>query len=178
MLKKILVPVDGSASSFRALEHAMMLGKVLDSEIVVAHIAVPYDLAQLRERPKTAKKDAKVVLEGWEAKPAEPAAKVVLEGWEARPSEAALSIAKRKEAAETSIAVARQKAEAAGYMKISFKEVVDVDPALMIVEQAEDMEADLIIMGSRGLGFVRSFLVGSVSSKVLANAPCAVTIVR
>ena len=81
MLKKILVPVDGSASSFRALEHAMMLGKVLDSEIVVAHIAVPYDLAQLRERPKTAKKDAKVVLEGWEAKPAEPAAKVVLEGW-------------------------------------------------------------------------------------------------
>ena len=63
-------------------------------------------------------------------------------------------------------------------MKISFKEVVDVDPALMIVEQAEDMEADLIIMGSRGLGFVRSFLVGSVSSKVLANAPCAVTIVR
>lgn len=162
MLKKILVPVDGSASSFRALEHAMMLGKVLDSEIVVAHIAVPYDLAQLRERPKTAKKDAKVVLEGWEA----------------RPSEAALSIAKRKEAAETSIAVARQKAEAAGYMKISFKEVVDVDPALMIVEQAEDMEADLIIMGSRGLGFVRSFLVGSVSSKVLANAPCAVTIVR
>ena len=59
MLKKILVPVDGSASSFRALEHAICLGKTFDSEIVVSHIAVPYDLAQLRERPKTAKKETK-----------------------------------------------------------------------------------------------------------------------
>ena len=178
MLKKILVPVDGSASSFRALEHAICLGKTFDSEIVVSHIAVPYDLAQLRERPKTAKKEAKTVLEGWEAKPPSEGAKTVLEGWEARPSEAALSIAKRKEAADSALAVAKQKAEKAGYNKIFFREVIDVDPALVIAEQAEELGADLIVMGSRGLGFVRSFLVGSVSNKVLSNANCPVTIVR
>ena len=177
MMKKILVPVDGSASSFRALEHAMHLGKALDSEIVVSHIAVPYDLAQLRERPKAEKKEAKTVIEGWEAKPA-TTAKTVIEGWEARPSEAALSIAKRKEAADSALAVAKQKAEEAGYTKVSFREVVDVDPALVIVEQADEIGADLIVMGSRGLGFVRSFLVGSISNKVLSDAHCAVTIVK
>ena len=177
MLKKILVPVDGSASSFRALEHAMCLGKTFDSEIVVSHIAVPYDLAQLRERPKTAKKETKVVIEGWESKPSE-GAKTAIEGWEARPSEAALSIAKRKEAADSALAVAKQKAEEAGYTKINFREVIDVDPAMVIAEQVEELGADLIVMGSRGLGFVRSLLVGSVSNKVLTNANCPVTIVR
>ena len=170
MLKKILVPVDGSASSFRALEHALCLGKAFDSEIVVSHIAVPYDLGKLRERPKAAKIQSD--------KPEEKPPKVVLEGWEARPSEAAISLAKRKEAADTALVVAKQKAEAAGFTKISFKEVIDVDPAIVIAEQAEELGADLIVMGSRGLGFVRSFLVGSVSNKVLSNAHCAVTIVR
>lgn len=177
MMKKILVPVDGSASSFRALEHAMGLGKALGSEIVVSYIAVPYDLAQLRERPKAAQKEAKVVLEGWESKPAE-SVKTILEGWEARPSEAALSIAKRKEAADSALINAKKKAEEAGYTKISFREVIDVDPALVIVEQADEIGVDLIVMGSRGLGFMRSFIVGSVSNKVIANAHCAVTIVR
>ena len=177
MLNKILVPIDGSANSFRALDHALGLGKLLDSEIVVSHIAVPYDLAQLRERPKTDKKEVKTVIEGWEAKPA-VAVKTVLEGWEARPSEAALSIAKRKEAAAAAIDVARQKAEAAGYTKISFKEVIDVNPAEVIAEQAEELGTDLIVMGTRGLGLMRSFLVGSISMKVLTLARCPVTIVK
>lgn len=177
MFKKILVPIDGSANSFRALEQALSLGKALDSEIVVSHIAVPYDLSQLRERPKTDKKPVKTVLEGWEAKPA-VAVKTVLEGWEARPSEAALSIAKRKEAAEKAIEVARQKAEAAGYTNIIFKEVIAVNPAEIIAEQAEDLGAELIVMGTRGLGLMRSFLVGSVSMKVLSLVHCPVTIVK
>jgi len=162
MLNKILVPIDGSANSFRALDHALGLGKLLDSEIVVSHIAVPYDLAQLRERPKTDKKEAKTVLEGWEA----------------RPSEAALSIAKRKEAAANALVVAKQKAEAAGYTKISFKEVIDVNPAEVIAEQAEELGTDLIVMGTRGLGLMRSFLVGSISMKVLSLAQCPVIIVK
>ena len=138
--------------------------------------------AEAAKKPKekktvTAKKETKVVIEGWESKPSE-GAKTVIEGWEARPSEAALSIAKRKEAADSALAVAKQKAEEAGYTKINFREVIDVDPAMVIAEQAEELGADLIVMGSRGLGFVRSLLVGSISNKVLTNANCPVTIVR
>ena len=177
MMKKILVPVDGSASSFRALEHAINLGKALGSEIVVSHIAVPYDLAQLRERPKTERKEAKTVIEGWEAKPA-TAAKTVIEGWEARPSEAALSIAKRKEAADSALAVAKQKAEEAGYTKVSFREVVDVDPALVIVEQADEIGADLIVMGSHGRTGFKKLVLGSVAQAVLTQSPIPVLIIK
>ena len=45
MLKKILVPIDGSYISFQALEYAMQLGKAFDGEIVVTHVNDPYDLS-------------------------------------------------------------------------------------------------------------------------------------
>ena len=53
--------------------------------------------------------------------------------------------------------------------------VVDGDPAEQIVSTARD--ADLIVMGSRGLGSAKGLLLGSVSSKVqqLAECPCLTT---
>ena len=54
MLKKILVPIDGSYISFLALEYAMQLGKAFDSEIVVTHVNDPYDLSAPVD-PKTVK---------------------------------------------------------------------------------------------------------------------------
>ena len=50
--------------------------------------------------------------------------------------------------------------------------------AQQIVQVAEDIEAELIIMGSRGLGGVRRALLGSVSDSVIRHAPCPVLVVR
>ena len=47
-----------------------------------------------------------------------------------------------------------------------------------IVETAGEISADLIAVGSRGLGGVKRFLLGSVSQKVMAYAPCSVLIAR
>ena len=47
-----------------------------------------------------------------------------------------------------------------------------------IVALAEDIEAGLIVMGSRGLGGIRRALVGSVSDAVVRHAHCPVLIVR
>jgi nucleotide-binding universal stress UspA family protein len=49
---------------------------------------------------------------------------------------------------------------------------------LEIVGLAEELQADLIVMGSRGLGGVRRALMGSVSDSVVRHAHCPVTIVR
>jgi len=50
MLKKILVPVDGSDTAFNALNLAMVLGEKFDSEIVVVNVEVPYDYTKLPQR--------------------------------------------------------------------------------------------------------------------------------
>ena len=52
------------------------------------------------------------------------------------------------------------------------------EPSQAILELADREHADLIVLGTRGLGEVEGLLVGSVSSKVTAHASCAVTLVR
>lgn len=50
------------------------------------------------------------------------------------------------------------------------------DPGAFVVEAAKD--ADLIVIGSRGLNPVQRILLGSVSSKVVHRATCDVLVVR
>jgi nucleotide-binding universal stress UspA family protein len=50
------------------------------------------------------------------------------------------------------------------------------DPGAVIVQSAKD--ADLIVVGSRGLNPVKRILLGSVSSKVVHRAECDVLVVR
>jgi nucleotide-binding universal stress UspA family protein len=61
--------------------------------------------------------------------------------------------------------------------KIS-SEVIPGAPRQAIVEEAERWGADLIVMGSRGLGAWNRLLLGSVSSAVVHHAKCSVEIVR
>jgi nucleotide-binding universal stress UspA family protein len=51
-------------------------------------------------------------------------------------------------------------------------------PADGIVRVAEEIEADLVVMGSRGLGGIRRALMGSVSDSVVRHAHCPVLVVR
>ncbi|GAB6988589.1 universal stress protein [Paenibacillus pini] len=52
------------------------------------------------------------------------------------------------------------------------------DPAKVICGQAQEMNADLIIMGSRGLGLMSEMFIGSVSHSVVQHAHCPVMIVK
>ncbi|HXF50281.1 MAG TPA: universal stress protein [Dehalococcoidia bacterium] len=51
-------------------------------------------------------------------------------------------------------------------------------PASVIVDVAEDVGADVILVGSRGYTGLKSLLMGSVSSSVLTDAHCSVLIAR
>jgi nucleotide-binding universal stress UspA family protein len=55
---------------------------------------------------------------------------------------------------------------------------VDGDPATRIVEHARAEGADLIVLGTRGLGKVRTAFLGSVSRKVTNLAEVDVLVVR
>ena len=51
------------------------------------------------------------------------------------------------------------------------------EAAELILKEAENVKADLIVMGSRGHGLLRKMLVGSVAESVLRKAACGVLIV-
>ena len=42
MFKKILVPIDGSDTAWKALDQAMVLGERFESKLVVVHVVEPY----------------------------------------------------------------------------------------------------------------------------------------
>jgi nucleotide-binding universal stress UspA family protein len=52
------------------------------------------------------------------------------------------------------------------------------DPADAIIAVAEEQNADLIVVGSKGMRGTKRFLLGSVPNKVSHYAPCDVMIVR
>jgi nucleotide-binding universal stress UspA family protein len=52
------------------------------------------------------------------------------------------------------------------------------DPADSILDVAEEREADLIIVGNKGMTGAKRFLLGSVPNKVSHHAPCSVLIIR
>jgi nucleotide-binding universal stress UspA family protein len=52
------------------------------------------------------------------------------------------------------------------------------EAAREIVHLAEDIEAGLVVMGSRGHGGIRRTLMGSVSDSVVRHAHCPVLVVR
>ncbi len=52
------------------------------------------------------------------------------------------------------------------------------DPADAVLDVAEECEADLIIVGNKGMTGAKRFLLGSVPNKISHHAPCSVMIIR
>jgi nucleotide-binding universal stress UspA family protein len=84
-----------------------------------------------------------------------------------------------REGAKATLDRALNKLKAIGDKSLAISSaVIQGPPAQMIVEEADTWGADLIVMGSRGLGAWSRLLLGSVSSGVLHHAKCSVEIVR
>jgi nucleotide-binding universal stress UspA family protein len=56
--------------------------------------------------------------------------------------------------------------------------VVPGSPRVVILDEAEDWGADLIVVGSHGYRAWERFLLGSVSQSVVSHAKCSVEVVR
>ncbi len=55
---------------------------------------------------------------------------------------------------------------------------VEGDPADVIITVAETVNADLVVIGNRGMSGIKRFVLGSVPNKVSHHCPCSLLIVN
>jgi len=55
---------------------------------------------------------------------------------------------------------------------------VDGDPADVLLKVAEAVDADLVVIGNRGMSGIKRFVLGSVPNKVSHHCPCSLLIVN
>ena len=148
---KILLAVDGSVYSDAAVEEIVKRPWPPESEIkVITAVALPIMVGM-------------VGIEPWAASPE------YFEQMEKAIRGAAEDVIKR--------AMSKLNTIDDKTLKIS-TEIIQGSPRQVIVDEAEKWNADLIVMGSRGLGAWNRLLLGSVSSGVVHHAKCSVEIVR
>lgn len=149
-IKVILLATDGSPTAIRALDAACELARTQQARLIVLHV-------QRRH-------GAEVMPEG-------------LKGLERlehiRVTEADLL----RQAAGRIVEAAQQAARERGVADVEGL-IVEGDATRAIVETAGARGADLIVIGSRGIGDLQGLLLGSVSHKVVNTAPCSCLIVR
>jgi nucleotide-binding universal stress UspA family protein len=81
--------------------------------------------------------------------------------------------------AQTAIARAASRLKQNGITQPEIEsETILGDAREKILDEAARWEADLIVLGSRGLGGFKRFLLGSVAQGVATYAPCSVEIIR
>ncbi len=150
MFNRILVAVDGSAHAARAIEAAGEIARKFGAAVTVAHAM-----------PKA----------GSGRVPEELAQLVKLEHIEV--TEANIM----RQVAEQVVQRAEDQLRKLGVTDV--KTTVPVgDPATAIVDAARTANADLIVIGRRGLGSIGGALLGSVSLKVSHLADCACLTVK
>jgi nucleotide-binding universal stress UspA family protein len=81
-----------------------------------------------------------------------------------------------REDVEATLKDAAEKLEGAGVEVDTFAR--EGDAADAILDVAEETNADLIVVGNKGMTGTKRFLLGSVPNKVSHHAPCSVLIIR
>ncbi len=83
----------------------------------------------------------------------------------------------RRIAQRNVVDAAKKVASGAAALKVS-KQVLEGSPKAVILHDAEEWGADLIMLGSHGYGAALGFLLGSVAQAVVLHAPCSVELIR
>lgn len=175
MINKILLAVDGSQNAERAIHVAADLASGLNADLMIVHVLMhgrpPEELVRMAEVEHLVKEAQSVVAPDATYVKGDHVA--MLGGTMEDPR------TPRIIAALGDQLVARAKSRCIeGGAKSVDTIVRRGDYAEEILNAANDFDADMIVIGSRGLGALKSAVLGSVSQKVLHHAPCSVVTVR
>ena len=149
MFTKIVVGVDGSDSAARAIAIAAGLSQTHGAQLVLVHVVQLSAIA-----------DQVLKISATEHLKENP--KTIMEKLSQEVLDKARKVATDNGADEAKIATVTS----------------DGNQAKQIIQVAKRRKADLIVLGSRGRGRMEGLLLGSVSQKIAALAPCACLIAR
>lgn len=173
MINKILVPVDGSAHSVKAVEFASDLAAKYDAEVLLLHVLLrghmPEGLKRAIDVEVGAGSGSKS--EHLVNMPQEIMARVKDKKSTQLSIEALEFIGKYVLSKVT--ALCKEK----GVKKVT-QAVEEGNPTEIILKQAERNNVDMIVLGSRGLSELKGILLGSVSTKVNHLAKCTCVTVK
>ena len=152
MIDKILVASEASAASNRALKMAVQFAIQNDAELLIVNVIrdmqIPFEIKEIPE------------LEFNKFEAFNDAREEVM-----------------RKIAEKILRNAREVAEKAGAKKVKTA-IGTGDPATAILGFAKRRKADMIVVGTRGLGKLKGTVLGSVSRKIAYNAEVSCLIVR
>ncbi|RLI27308.1 MAG: universal stress protein [Candidatus Hecatellales archaeon] len=140
MYKHILVPVDGSETSFKAAREALQLAKLFGSKVIALYVV---DLRKLEEYEEAEKEQAKRKLREFGVK-----------------------------------ALERIEDESKKFDVVFESMVKEGNPSEVIVETADQLEVELIVIGTRGLTGLKRMVLGSTAYRVVEWANCQVLVVK
>ena len=150
LITKILVPIDGSLHSDKVLNYAFDLAEKYSAEIMLFSVAQTY----VTTGP---------IFVTHPTSPLETQGVYISE----------IETAHRKVLEKAFNKAKKDKPD----LKVA-KKLVNGRASEEIVKIAKEENFDLIVMGSRGLGGIKEFFLGSVSDRVADNARCPVLIVK
>ncbi|MGI6679017.1 MAG: universal stress protein [Dehalobacterium sp.] len=149
MLKKILLAIDGSDHGMKAVDYALRLAQIEGGEVEIIYV-----IANLDKRINVTghmDPDLGFHLQEKTEEALNEEGKMILDQGKAKFQDTDISCTTK---------------------------LLTGNPAVVILHEAEKQNADVIVMGSRGLSGITRFVMGSVSSKVVNHAHCSVFIVR
>ncbi|MDX1484419.1 MAG: universal stress protein [Alphaproteobacteria bacterium] len=165
MFDTIVVATDGSANADRAVSVAAKLAAACGARLTLVHVAPTYlslaDAEQVTDLSPEARADIKKIREtmgGFE-----------ISGYAPVPAPQSAIEHIGNAVLDRAESLARENGPAEIDRILRFG-----DPAEGVVEEAERIKAELIVVGTRGLSDLGALVMGSVSHKViqLADCPC------
>ena len=153
---KLLVPVDGSNASISAVKKALELAKKYGFAIKLISVVTEKNSEYRRHENAWRGVDGSIISDSEEL--------------EKRLEE------KIKENAQRLLDAIVSKLDFSG-IRVE-KEVLLGEPYAKILETAKNDNIDIIVMSNRGFSKVKRFFVGSVTQKVISDAPCPVLVVN
>ena len=168
-LKKVLLVTDGSKYSQRAVEYLARFPLLTDAEIHITHVLQPLYLPEM-------------------SMPTWPVGSEVIPPLSARETSEITSQRATEEEQQGQVLLTRTvenleriytelNRECTPHLPF-VKILLRGDAAAEIIEYTKTQKIDLIVAGSRGLGSIKGWLLGSVSHKLVHYAGCSVLIVR